>query len=410
MGRSILANITPGGTRHIHEDRLNSVVAETGDAGTVLHALTYDPHGKTRNESGTSGLELTFTGHLRDIDTGLYYMKARWYDPELGIFLSEDPQSYNPADPFTYSEYVYANLNPLTYIDPFGWAGCDPDKPGCEDGKIVDFDAFLENYPVGDPALKEQQGEEAEDNGGIFSAVRTKLNGLKNRYKAKFEELYDDYVERSPEGKQKRIAESQRKMGEIQESGGIAGDLIATTCEALGPCDEEEADAIRRQSSKPITRENIEEAYSDTGEILEAGGKGVVFSLIGKFVAGRKAKKAGRLAELGKIRQAYDDEVKALGGLGDSMRAAGEGVEQVARTLHSLRREIGKKYKSATPLGTRLKIYARNILPKRLGGQGYDSIYGPSIGWLRKHGKTWEEIIETAARPNRKISAALGVK
>lgn len=48
-------------------------------------------------------------------------MKARWYDPELGIFLSDDPQSYDPADPLTYSEDVYANLNPLTYVDPYGW-------------------------------------------------------------------------------------------------------------------------------------------------------------------------------------------------------------------------------------------------------------------------------------------------
>ena len=54
-----------------------------------------------------------FGGKEFDADIGLNYFNARWYDPELGRFISEDPVA-NP------NLYIYGNNNPLSYIDPDG--------------------------------------------------------------------------------------------------------------------------------------------------------------------------------------------------------------------------------------------------------------------------------------------------
>jgi len=55
--------------------------------------------------------------------TGLVQMKARWYDPDAGIFISEDPRSYSPTDPFSLHEYLYANADPVNWTDPTGEKG-----------------------------------------------------------------------------------------------------------------------------------------------------------------------------------------------------------------------------------------------------------------------------------------------
>jgi len=66
---------------------------------------------------------LGVTGYRKDEDTGLYYAQARWYDPLVGNFNGMDPAMGNSAQPITLNKYVYANGNPLIYIDPSGRAG-----------------------------------------------------------------------------------------------------------------------------------------------------------------------------------------------------------------------------------------------------------------------------------------------
>jgi len=57
------------------------------------------------------------TGHVGD-NTGLVYMQARYYDPVIGRFYSNDPLGYRGVHSF--NRYAYANNNPYKYIDPDG--------------------------------------------------------------------------------------------------------------------------------------------------------------------------------------------------------------------------------------------------------------------------------------------------
>ena len=69
-------------------DHLGSTAALTDATGNIVEQLTYDSFG---NSSGSSLTRYTYTGREFDSDTGLYYYRARWYDPQVGRFLSEDP-------------------------------------------------------------------------------------------------------------------------------------------------------------------------------------------------------------------------------------------------------------------------------------------------------------------------------
>lgn len=100
-----------------HHDPVTSVVAVTGHAGTLDWQVFYTPFGEELGSTGTSANTLRFTGRERDPDTGLYYFRARYYDPEIGRFLSEDPLGFDGGD---VNLYAYAANNPLRFNDPSG--------------------------------------------------------------------------------------------------------------------------------------------------------------------------------------------------------------------------------------------------------------------------------------------------
>lgn len=61
-----------------------------------------------------------FTGYLKDSESGLYYAGARYYDPAIGRFLTQDPVGGSPMNPPSLHRYLYAYANPTTYTDSTG--------------------------------------------------------------------------------------------------------------------------------------------------------------------------------------------------------------------------------------------------------------------------------------------------
>ena len=74
---------------YIHTDALGSPVATTNAAGVVIEQQVYEPYGAPIAHGPTDGPG--FTGHVEDSPTGLTYMQQRYYDPQIGGFLSVDP-------------------------------------------------------------------------------------------------------------------------------------------------------------------------------------------------------------------------------------------------------------------------------------------------------------------------------
>ncbi|NRB25620.1 MAG: peptidoglycan DD-metalloendopeptidase family protein, partial [Shewanella sp.] len=101
--------------RYQHTDMLGTPVMETDESGYVISRSVYEPFGK---RLGGEKAGLGFTGHLQDEDLGLTYMQARYYDPLIGRFYSNDPIGFR--DIHSFNRYAYANNNPYKYTDPTG--------------------------------------------------------------------------------------------------------------------------------------------------------------------------------------------------------------------------------------------------------------------------------------------------
>ena len=119
------ANLLSGQVQVLAPDGLGSVRLLV-DAATrqILDTYRYAPFGGLL-AGGTSDNNRRFTGQPQD-PTGLYYLRARYYDPMTGRFLTRDPFPGFAALPQTQHPYVYVGNNPVNLIDPAGLTGEAP--------------------------------------------------------------------------------------------------------------------------------------------------------------------------------------------------------------------------------------------------------------------------------------------
>ncbi len=114
--------VSPAGAEtvtYLHTDLLGSVVLETDQNRNVVARYEYEPYGLPRQAIADAP---GYTGHVHDAGSGLVYMQQRYYDPEVGRFLSVDPVTAL-SDPVGYfGRYHYAANNPYTFTDPDGRA------------------------------------------------------------------------------------------------------------------------------------------------------------------------------------------------------------------------------------------------------------------------------------------------
>jgi RHS repeat-associated protein len=92
----------------------------------------YDSFGNLTASAGSIVNPLQFTGREFDSETSLYYYRARYYDPTMGRFISEDPARINGDIDF----YRYAFNAPIQFVDPFGLTSCKSGncRGDCPDG------------------------------------------------------------------------------------------------------------------------------------------------------------------------------------------------------------------------------------------------------------------------------------
>jgi len=106
-------------TYFYHFDGLGSTIAMTNAAGTIVNKYAYDEYGNVLNQVEAVSNPFKYVGRygVMHDDTGLLYMRARFYDPEVGRFLSKDPVGLWGGD---VNLYRYALSNPVNWMDPWG--------------------------------------------------------------------------------------------------------------------------------------------------------------------------------------------------------------------------------------------------------------------------------------------------
>jgi RHS repeat-associated protein len=104
-----------GTTVYLVHDQLGSSRAATSSTGAVVATWNYDAYGNLIAHTGVDATHLLFEGQYQDAGSGLYYLRARYYDPSSAQFLTADP-----LQAATLATYSYAANNPVNYADPTG--------------------------------------------------------------------------------------------------------------------------------------------------------------------------------------------------------------------------------------------------------------------------------------------------
>ncbi len=112
-----LAQLRSGTPSYYEQDGLWPVTSLSNSAGALATTYTFDSFGKLTAFTGTLTNPFQYTGREFDSETGLRYYRARYYDQNVGRFLSEDPG----GDRAGRSLYAYVGNNPVANVDPTGW-------------------------------------------------------------------------------------------------------------------------------------------------------------------------------------------------------------------------------------------------------------------------------------------------
>ncbi len=88
--------------------------------GNIVNNYSYDEWGNITTSSETVSNPFKYAGEVYDSETGLYYLKARYYDPSIGRFINEDTVEGQVDNPLSLNLYSYCYNNPIIYKDSTG--------------------------------------------------------------------------------------------------------------------------------------------------------------------------------------------------------------------------------------------------------------------------------------------------
>ena len=119
-GSELLAMQVGGTTRTNLRDVLGSTRSLADTSGAITDRYQFDGYGNTVSASGATANPYRYRGERFDAESGLYQMRARYYSPASGRFLSRDPFAGRLESPMSLNRYQYANDDPIGYGDPTG--------------------------------------------------------------------------------------------------------------------------------------------------------------------------------------------------------------------------------------------------------------------------------------------------
>jgi RHS repeat-associated protein len=164
-GATLLAMEEAGGNQYCyHSDAIGNTVAVSDPTGSLVNRYSYSPFGieLLRAEQFSQPFRYVGAYGVMTEPSGLLYMRARYYDPDTGRFLSEDPLGLEGG----VNLYVYAGNNPVMFVDPEGefWAQIIGGVIGAVAGGVS---AYLDGGDVGDIARSATVGAAA----GVLSTI-----------------------------------------------------------------------------------------------------------------------------------------------------------------------------------------------------------------------------------------------
>ncbi len=119
-GNDLIFQERDGEQSFYHVDGLGSTRVLTDENGLASDRYSYDAFGQIIARAGDTENNYLFAGEQRDAVTGIDYLRARYMDPATGRFLSRDTFPGFRRVPISLHRYLYANANPVMFVDPSG--------------------------------------------------------------------------------------------------------------------------------------------------------------------------------------------------------------------------------------------------------------------------------------------------
>ncbi len=120
-GDDLVSQYRDNEVNYYHYDGLGSTRTLTNPSSEITDSYTYDAFGELLEQTGETDNNYLYTGEQIDPNTGNYYLRARYYNPGSGRFLSMDGFDGVPQDPITLHKYLYGNADPVNMVDPSGY-------------------------------------------------------------------------------------------------------------------------------------------------------------------------------------------------------------------------------------------------------------------------------------------------
>ena len=121
-GRGLIGEETGSEFKTYHFDCRGSTAAITDISGNITDTFAYDTYGRLTTRTGSTPIIFGYNGRDGVITdkTGLIYMRARYYSPDMKRFINADVVAGKLSSAITLNRYAYANGNPVSFVDPFG--------------------------------------------------------------------------------------------------------------------------------------------------------------------------------------------------------------------------------------------------------------------------------------------------
>ncbi len=121
-GLGLIGEEINGSFKTYHYDYRGSTVAITEDDGSIIDTFEYDTYGKLLSHVGETDTPFCYNGRdgVMTEPNGLYYMRNRFYSPDLKRFINPDLIAGDITNAITLNRYAYANNNPIMFVDPLG--------------------------------------------------------------------------------------------------------------------------------------------------------------------------------------------------------------------------------------------------------------------------------------------------
>ncbi len=119
-GHNLMFQNRAGTRSFYHYDGQGSTRELTDLDELVTDSYLYDAYGRSLAVTGSTENAYRFVGEQFDPNVGLYYLRARYYDQNIGRFITTDPNQGDPQSPTSLHRYLYANNNPVNFTDPTG--------------------------------------------------------------------------------------------------------------------------------------------------------------------------------------------------------------------------------------------------------------------------------------------------